>query len=94
MRHWVNSSRRAKFSINESASNIGSMHAIDGAPMLRSRPALIARRKSAPPRSAASAVVPEPMAAPIRNWLSVRKRATGQLMPVNIASIYIGRFTG
>src|SRR5882757_3562017 len=44
------------------------MHAADGAPMLRKRPALNASRKSAPPRAAALAVMPVPMAAPSRKW--------------------------
>src|SRR5712664_947867 len=42
------------------------MHAADGAPMLRKRPALSASRKSAPPRAADLAVMPVPMAAPNR----------------------------
>src|SRR5258708_4746115 len=42
------------------------MHAADGAPMLRKRPALRASRKSAPPRAADLAVMPVPMAAPNR----------------------------
>src|SRR5712675_129076 len=42
------------------------MHAADGAPMLRKRPALSASRKSAPPRAADLAVMPVPMAAPSR----------------------------
>ncbi|WP_198291197.1 hypothetical protein [Ancylobacter sp. FA202] len=45
------------------------MQVIDGAPMTRTLPAFSARRKSAPPRSAALAIMPVPMAAPMRKGL-------------------------
>src|SRR5260370_21411264 len=46
------------------------MQAIEGAPITRTRPALRASRKSAPPRSAALAIMPVPIAAPIRKDFS------------------------
>src|SRR5690606_3051206 len=74
--HWVSTSRRANSAVSLPASRIGSMQAMEGAPMLRSRPALMASSRSAPPRSAASAVVPEPMAAPMMKRDNACSRVT------------------
>jgi len=47
---------------------IGNIQAIDGMPILRMRPALIASRKLAPPASAARAITPLPPAIPSLNY--------------------------
>lgn len=62
-------SAMAKVRTTSFASWIGSMQAMEGAPMTRTRPAFRASRKSAPPRSAALAIMPVPMAAPMRKGL-------------------------
>jgi hypothetical protein len=75
-------------------SRTGSIDNVDAAPIMRNRPALRARMKSAPPSTAANAMAPDPMAAPTiksLRWLlglSISLSPLGKLR-LKIASAHI-----
>lgn len=66
---------------------------MEGMPIFRNRPALIASKKSAPPCSAASALLPDPIAAPIKKSDFNRNLPIFQLLTVNYLKVHFEGIT-